>query len=133
MKTIRLSVALAVCGFVSVAVARPADTDPREKVTTAVPEAVRLLEKKEYETFLKEFMTPEDLKKVTQRIPLADFAKRFGEDKAPRLLMVLKMVKDNKPVLDADGKKAGYEFEKPGLGKGTISFIKIGKYWYLKN
>lgn len=38
--------------------------DPREQLKTAVPEAIRLLEKKDYQTLLKQFILPQDLEKI---------------------------------------------------------------------
>ena len=112
-----------------------ADTkvDPREKLDTAVPEAIRLLEAKDYSTFLKNFIPPDDLKKVTEKATLDEFAKQFGENKGPRLLQVLKSIRDAKPTLDSSGKKATYELKEPIDRKKTITWVKVEKYWYIQN
>lgn len=107
--------------------------DPREKLETAIPEAIKLLEKEEFETFLEKFVPPDDLKKITAKTPLSEMAKGFGERKALRLLKILKAANGNKPTIDADGKTAVYELKEPVEGKMDISFIKVGKLWYLKN
>lgn len=134
MKTIRLLCTFAVCTVASTCWALREDkTDPREKLTTAIPEAIKLLEKKEFETFLKKFIPPDDLKKITEKTPLPEMAKGFGERKAPRLLKILQAVEGSEPTIDDDGQTAVYELQEPVEGKKDISFIKVGKLWYLKN
>ncbi len=61
----------------------------REQLATAIPEGIRLLEATEFESFLKCFVPPADLKRITEETSLAEFAKTFGQRKAPRLLEVL--------------------------------------------
>jgi len=107
--------------------------DPREKVDTAVPEGIRLLEAKEYSTFLQKFVPPDDLKKLTTKVPLDDFAKEFGQTHAPRLLKVLQAIRGTNPTMAVDGMLATYSFKEAVEGKKSISFTKIGKLWYLQN
>jgi hypothetical protein len=107
--------------------------DPREKLDTAVPEAIRLLEAKDYPTFLKNFLPPDDLKKITEKVPLDEFSKQFGENKAPRLLLVLRSIRDAKPTLDPSGNKATYELKEPIDRKKTIGWVKVDKHWYIQN
>jgi hypothetical protein len=109
------------------------DVDPREKLETAVPEGIRLLEAKDYSTFLKNFVPPDDLKKYTENSSFDEFAKQFGETKAPRLLQVMKAIKEVKPTVDPSGMKATYELQEPIAGKKTITWLKIDKHWYIKN
>lgn len=68
MRAILLTVA-AVCGFTaltSTATAAPA-ADPRAKLDTAIDEGIRLLEDEEYVEFLKMFVPPDELKKITEK------------------------------------------------------------------
>lgn len=107
--------------------------DPREKLETAVPEAIRLLEKKEYIELLKKFVSPDELKEITKQTKIEDFAKEFGKDKAEQLLKALKATKDVKPKLDDDMKIAVFEFKEEVDGRDSIKFKKVDKYWYIKN
>lgn len=107
--------------------------DPRENLDTAIPEAIRLLEKKDYEGLLKGFVPPEVLEKITADKPLPDFAKSFGEKKAGKLLKVLSAVKGTMPTLSEDKALATFELKEPVEGKSDIKFQKIDKYWYIKN
>ena len=107
--------------------------DPRENLDAAIPEAIRLLEKKDYEGLLKAFVAPKDFEMITADKPLADFAKWFGEEKAPKLLAVLNAVKGTTPTLSEDKLLATFELKEPVEGKRDIQFKKIDKYWYIKN
>jgi hypothetical protein len=107
--------------------------DPRENLDTAIPEAIRLLEKKDYEGLLKAFVAPMELERITSSKPLPEFAKLFGENKAELLLKVLLSVKGTMPTLSEDKATATFELQEKANGKGDIQFQKIDKYWYIKN
>jgi hypothetical protein len=105
----------------------------REQLATAIPEGIRLLEAKEFESFLKSFVPPEDLKRITEETSLAEFAKTFGQRKAPRLLEVLTEIKDEKPVFGKNETEATYTLKKEIGGKKSLTFVMIDKYWYIRN
>jgi hypothetical protein len=134
MRTTRVIFAAlaAVVGFAALVTAQ-AKADPREKLETAIPKAIRLLEAKEYETFLKTFIAPDDFKKVTKDVSLEEFAMRFGKDHAATLLQVLKAVKGTKPTLDPDGTKATFKHDIKGAPKDSITFVKVDNFWYIQN
>jgi hypothetical protein len=134
MNTVRATTAVYLWLLVVISPAT-ADTkvDPREKLDTAVPEAIRLLEAKDYSTFLKNFIPPDELKKVTEKATLDEFANKFGENKATRLLQVLKSIRDAKPTLDPSEKKATYELKEPIDRKKTLTWVKVDKHWYIQN
>lgn len=137
--------------FVSVVVspvfADDVKSDPRENLETAVPEAIRLLEAKEYEVFLESFTPPVVLKKIKAgedpRMPpqittitditFEEFARRFGERKAPTLLKVLKEIKNAKPTLDDTGTKATFALNEEINERKSLTFVKIKKHWYIQN
>ncbi len=56
--------------------------DVRGNLDKLVPETVRLLEAKDYATVLETLVPPADFKKITAEKPLAEFAARFGQEKA---------------------------------------------------
>jgi hypothetical protein len=105
------------------------DSTKREKVDTAIAEMARLLEAKEYKKVVETFMTPDELKKVPD---LDKLVKNFSGEKAEKLLAVLKSLKDAKPVMSDDDKKATYELKEEIAGKKEIVFVKIEKYWYIQ-
>lgn len=107
--------------------------DPREQLDTAIPEAIRLLEAKEHKTFLKDFVAPADLERITKNIPLDQLAERFGTDKADVLLGVLKSIKGAQPTLDAAKTRATFKLKEPIGGKEDIRWVKVEKNWYIEN
>ena len=115
----------------STGLAADSKTDPREKLETAIPEGIRLLEAKDYATFLKTFVAPDDFKRITAEASLDEFVKKFSERKAADLLQALKSIKDAKPTLDPAGKKASYDLTERIGGHRTLTFVKVDKHWYI--
>lgn len=105
----------------------------RERLETAVPEAIRLLEAKQYVTFLRLFAHPDELKQFTDGQPLDQFAANFGEKKSAVVLKVLKAIKDLKPTLEADGSKAVYTLNEAVDRNTSMIWVKVDKYWYMQN
>jgi len=122
-----------VMSFVTPAVAQDVKPESREALETAIPEGIRLLEAKEYKVFVEIFVPPADLKRIVEGSSLEEFAKKFGERKAPRLLEILKEIKGTKPSLDESGTKATFALKEEKDGKKSITFVKVDKYWYIKN
>ena len=112
-----------------------ADTtpNPREKLQTAIPEGIRLLETKEYITFLKNFANPSDLEQFTKENSLEEGAKVFAEEKAQRLLEILKEIQDVKPKFENNGNKAIFQLKDNNEGMHTIIFVRVERYWYIQN
>jgi hypothetical protein len=136
MKQMCVMQAALVCSVVFVAAACTAEpkADPRQKLETAIPEAIRLLEAKEYETLLKTYIPPDELKKINEEGALPKILKGFEADKAIDLLRILKEIKDQKPTLDANGMKATFKLkETEKTGRDTITFVLIDKLWYIGN
>lgn len=108
--------------------------DVRGDLTKLVPEAIRLLEAKDYATVLEALVPPDVFKKLTAEHPLPEFAAKFGETKAASLLAVLKTLKDKKPVLSDDGATATFPVnEVPESPRKEITFTKVEGRWYIKN
>jgi hypothetical protein len=106
--------------------------DIRGNLDKLVPEIVRLLEAQDYATVLETLMPPDDFKKITAQMPLAEFAKTFGERNAASLLAALKALKDKKPKLSDDGKKATFDLpEIAGVPRKDMTFSKIEGRWCL--
>jgi len=135
MSAARASVAVLLCFLLlSILAAAPAPkANPRAQLKTAIPEAIRLLEAREYTTFLKTFVAPDDLKKITKDEPLDELAMFFAEKKAPQLLKALKSIEDAKPMFDDSGTKAMYQLGEEIAKKKTITWVKVDNYWYIRD
>lgn len=134
MKNVLVVMLVIACLF-GVAIAEEAKkADPRSTPETALTEAVRLLEAKDYVNMIKNFFPPEDLKQVlAQGSTMEQFALDFGKNGAPRMLNVLKGIKDVKPEVISDAKVL---FKVPdGVDKEirAVQFIKIEGLWYIAN
>jgi hypothetical protein len=106
--------------------------ETRKDLDKLVPEAVRLLETKEYATVLETLIPPDEFKKITAQMPLAEFASKFAERNAASLLSALKALKDKKPKLSDDGSKATFDLpEATGIPRKDMVFSKIEGRWYL--
>ena len=134
MKTLAI-VALLLFSSLSLNVVKAEDPKPdaREKLDTAIPEAIKLLKAKDNKKLLERYVAPDDLKKMTDKVSIEEFAKKFGEEKAPRLLSALEEIKDSKPTFDKTETKATYALSKEMGGKKSITFKKVEKLWYISN
>jgi hypothetical protein len=106
--------------------------DPRTKPETLVTEGIRLLEAKDYVTFFQIFVPPDDLARVTADTSVQDFASRFGPSRGSVMLPLLKAVSGTGPTLDAEGKTAVFRLKEPLMGKDSLTFVKIGDFWYFR-
>ena len=108
--------------------------DVRGNLEKLVPETIRLLEAKEFATVLETLVPPDEFKKITAERPIAEFAAKFGENKAASLLAVLKAVKDRKAKVSEDGNTATFDLpEIPDVPRKTLVFAKIEGRWFIKN
>jgi hypothetical protein len=107
--------------------------DPREKVDTAISEIIRLVEAREYATFIQKYAPPDDLKKILANKSLDELVKEFAQKNAARLIKVLRATRGLTPIVEENATKVTYHFKEPIDGKESIIFIKIGKFWYIQN
>jgi hypothetical protein len=129
----RLSFAALAVGFAAAVTAADPRPDPREKLETAIPEAIRLLEAREYRTFIEQFAVPDELKQVLGQGTIEELTRSFAKENAQLALRVMKQIVGARPTLEADGTRATFELKEAVEGKKSITFVKIGKYWYLRN
>jgi hypothetical protein len=103
--------------------------DPREELPTAIAEAIRQLENKEYEKFVADFMSPEDkLQMVGKKIE--DIAKLVEKNSAD-MMAQMQAAQKATPTLEDEGEKAVYKNLKVGERNTKFTMVKSGKYWYI--
>jgi hypothetical protein len=133
MKALRFTVLLACALLLGRAPCADEKKDPREDTGTAVAEAIRLLEAKDFKKFIQNFMPPEKLKQITDGKPemLDQMAKATTSEGIAPVLSALKEIKDAKPELDAEGKHAKFALKEEIAGHKSMTFVKVDKFWYL--
>ena len=99
----------------------------RESLDKLIPEGIRLLTEKKFVPFVKAYVPPEELKKILKRMSLEEFAEKFGQSKAGRLLEVLKEIIDAKPEMNDAKTKAIYKLKEAIGGKQSITVQKMEK------
>ena len=112
---------------------RAAKPRARQTPETAVAEAVRLLEAKQYETFLTEFLPPEQLK---SRAGTPEALKALAQDfssRVDRILPLLKSASTQKPTYDEAKTTATFQGIGASEGLPPLRLIKIGEYWFIAN
>jgi len=100
----------------------------RTLADSVVNEATALLDAGDCEAFLKKFIPPDELARVTKDQSIEQFAAKFKESHAPRLLKALKATKDVQPQY-----LIRYTFKEPVDGVNEITIQRIGDSWYFKN
>lgn len=101
-----------------------------ENLDTALAHGLKLLEAKEYKTFIQTFATPDDLKAKGPAVD--EIAKNFAGKQSEVLTTIFKGIQGAKPKLSADGNEASFALPKDSV-KESIEFTRIGKAWHLKN
>ncbi len=116
--------------------ASPKTTNPREHLRTAIPEAIRLLEDRDYEQLVDRFVHPDDADRIVTRRDLARVLRPLGPgNKAEHMITILRSIKDTHPKYSKDGNLATFEIPWHGLARGSsireMQFRKSGKNWYM--
>jgi hypothetical protein len=121
-----LSVGLLVPSFQ----ARPL-TPVREDVSATVKDAVRVLDAKEYKTFLLEFFPPDFVKKeLTSPAVIEQRLTTFSTHSLGFILPKLRAAMSVAPTFDAQKTKATFRFNLHE-GPTTVTMLKVGRFWYL--
>jgi hypothetical protein len=129
---------LVVCATLSACAVQPvfaAQADLQRELTTAIKDAILLLERKDYVAFMKTFMRPEELKEMLEKYgSIEGVATEFGRSERPStLLKALEAASKIEPAFSREGTRADYTFETPIAGERRLSFQKIGDRWFLRD
>jgi hypothetical protein len=114
--------------------ATPVGSDARSDIKTAIPEAIRLLEAKDYTNFIKNFMPPSQLAQMP--VPVDQLAALMMSDPKTAeqfngLIDALKKIQSLTPTMDASGNKATFTLDPPIAGEKELSLVKENGLWYL--
>ncbi len=111
----------------------PTTPDPRAELDTAITHAIKLLEAEDYQAFLKLYVEPEVLERITKTTPLKEFAERFAEGKATGILKVLKVVQGKKPTFNSEKTEATLKHGLQGFPSDQLTFVKVNGLWHIQN
>ncbi len=106
--------------------------DPREKVETAIGAAMRLLESKDYRTFLLQFVPPDQVKARGGSPEAMDVWVEYFSAQADSILAALKYARTQTPTYDDTKAIATFPL-KGDAGPSSLKMVKIGQYWYIGN
>lgn len=105
---------------------------PRENVGTAILEAIRLLESKDYKTFLMEFIPPDVVKaRTASPAALNEWVEGFAAHSVGFLLPRLKEASKLTPTYDGQKTTATFQL-KDYDGTKWFKMVKIDRYWYVE-
>lgn len=107
--------------------------DPKRQVQTAIEDAIRLLEGKQYLEFVKTFMRPNEVERLVAKFgTVENVAAEFGKnERAGTLLKALQAAAKLAPVFNETNTSARYTFETPIGGERRLLLQKIGDRWYI--
>ena len=122
-------------GVSSVPAAPFADsTKIREReLRAAIDSGIAMLSADDCLTFLKRFISPDQIEDVRKAGGVEDLVEPFRAGKAKALLGVLKSIRKGRPSYDSTGMRATFKLPKKAPGHGTIEFERIDGVWYIRN
>jgi hypothetical protein len=128
---------LAIClGILAIPAQQTPKPSPRENVETTVVEALRVLESKDYRTFLQSYFPPEWVKaKLAEPGGLNAWVDVFVAHSLGNVLQHLKQASTLKPTYNEAKTLAIFPLT---IQDGTASFtknykmVKVGRYWYIE-
>ncbi|HVU37511.1 MAG TPA: hypothetical protein VHC95_04200 [Opitutales bacterium] len=108
--------------------------DARLDIKTALPEAIKELEAKDYATFFKNFIPPSQVSQMP--VPPEQMAAMISSvpgaaDEFDKMLAALKQVQNLAPTIDPSGNKATFTLNPPIGEHKDISFVKENGMWYI--
>ena len=123
---------LTICGLAVASVATAADdrfapkSDAQLDLKTAIPAAIEMLERKEYERVVLKYVHSKDLKKVLEYCSMAEITEGFEKGSHDDILKMLRRIQHMRPLLDDRGVIAVYRFD----GE-YIRWKKIHELWFI--
>ena len=101
---------------------------------SAAKSALRLLQAKDYEGLISQFVVPDELARAIEESgSIEKVAERASVRLSERLELALSEAVKSTPQYSEDGSRAVFELSNPDRYRDEITFIKIGDRWYIEN
>lgn len=111
----------------------PANATANKLIQEKITLGIKLIEEKKYEELIKAVASPEDIKKILERVTMEELVAGFKDRNAEELLEVLKQVKGKAPTFNEAKDEATFKLE-PAVGShDQMMFRLIESKWYLQN
>ena len=106
--------------------------DPRRDPASALTDAVRLLERKDYAAFIRTSISPGDLDGAVKKFGSFDnvVLELSRSGRFPMILMAFQAALKTAPTFNPEGTRANYAFDVPIDGERRLQLRKVGDLWY---
>ena len=104
-----------------------------QSLPATIEQGISLLENQKYEAFLIRIPVPEELERMRKNRSMEEIARTFSKQHAPRLLGMLNQIKDEKPVISDEGRRAEYNVDWKNFSRKKLVFLQISGRWHLHN
>jgi hypothetical protein len=106
----------------------------QDALGAAIAHGLALLRAKDYTGFLKAFVPPDELKKMTEDSTLEKEAAQIASELGGNVLAIFERIQDIRPVLNKEGTLATFTLPGEGVdGEHEFTFKRIGKDWYIED
>ena len=110
-----------------------AEISPRTELQSAIPYALDLLAKENYEQFILEFARPDELQKKLEVKAIDELVRMFAKDSAGHVQTVLESIRDAEPKMNEEGNVATYGVDVINFSRTEIVFERVESFWYIRN
>jgi len=111
----------------------PASAAANKLIQEKIDLGIKLIEEKKFEELIKAVASPEDIKKILERVTMEELVAGFRDRNATELLEVFKQVKGKTPTFNDAKDEATFKLD-PAVGShAEMKFRLIDSKWYLEN
>ncbi len=103
------------------------DPNPRENVDSTISKAIFLLEKRDVENLIKNYIPPKNLEKMLKKNDLKDLVKKYSDERRTKMLITLRSAQSLDPEYSHNNTLATFR-----TSPYKLVLIKIESYWYFK-
>ena len=103
------------------------DPNPRENVDATISGAIFLLEMRDIENLIKNYIPPKNLEKMLKKNDLKDLVTKYSDERRNKMLTTLRSAQSLDPEYSHNNTLATFR-----TSPYKLILIKIESYWYFK-